>query len=126
MTTLMDIVTLGGSRETRAAGKPQPTAFRPQPRAIGTGRSIVVERCQVCDSPQLEPVLFLGYLPPVNTMQPIGARPMEQPSYPAQLLRCAQCSLVQLGLIVDPAILFPPAYPLTNVRRRLRPATYST
>jgi hypothetical protein len=110
----MDIVTLGGSRETRAPGKPQPTAFRPQPKAIGTGRSIVVERCQVCDSPQLEPVLFLGYLPPVNAMQPIGARPIEQPSYPAQLLRCARCSLVQLGLIVDPAILFPPTYPYTS------------
>lgn len=82
--------------------------------AAGTGGSVVVDRCQVCDSSDLEPVLFLGYLPPVNTMHPIGSRPAEQPSYPAQLLRCARCELVQLGLVVDPAILFPPNYAYTS------------
>ncbi len=69
--------------------------------AAGTGSSVVVERCQVCDSPDLEPALFLGFLPPVNQLRPIGARPGEQPAYPAQLLSCARCGLVQLGLIVD-------------------------
>jgi len=39
---------------------------------------------------------------------------MEQPAYPAQVLRCRKCKLVQLGLIVDPAILFPPSYPYTS------------
>ena len=34
--------------------------------------------------------------------------------YPAQVLRCRRCELVQLGLIVDPAILFPPSYPYTS------------
>jgi hypothetical protein len=82
--------------------------------AAGTGGSVVVERCQVCDSPNLEPVLFLGYLPPVNQMRPIGQRPAEQPAYPAQLLHCPACQLVQLGLVVDPQILFPPEYPYTS------------
>src|SRR3990167_7230361 len=82
--------------------------------AFNTGSSVVVEQCQVCDNPQLEPVLFLGYLPPVNTMHPIGQKPHEQPSYPAQLLYCTRCHLVQLGLIVDPKILFPPEYPYTS------------
>jgi hypothetical protein len=82
--------------------------------AAGTNSSIVVERCQVCDSPELESVLFIGYLPPVNTMPAIGARPAEQPAYPAELLRCPKCQLVQIGLIVDPAILFPPTYPYTS------------
>ncbi|MBL7160291.1 MAG: class I SAM-dependent methyltransferase [Candidatus Aenigmarchaeota archaeon] len=79
-----------------------------------TGSSVVVGQCQVCGSTQLESVLFLGYLPPVNEMHAIGQKPREQPSYPAQLLRCPNCSLVQLGLIVDSAILFPPEYPYTS------------
>jgi hypothetical protein len=79
-----------------------------------TGSSTVVEKCQVCDNPSLEPVLFLGYLPPVNAMHPVGERPHEQPSYPAQLLYCPRCHLVQLGLIVDPKILFPSSYPYTS------------
>ena len=83
-------------------------------RAAGTGGSVVVEQCQICGSPDLDSVLFLGYLPPVNQMRPVGQRPHEQPAYPAELLRCRKCQLVQIGLIVDPAILFPPEYPYTS------------
>jgi len=86
----------------------------PKKLAAGSGGSIVVDRCQVCDSSRLDPVIFIGYLPPVNTMPAIGTRPAEQPAYPAQVLRCRDCQLVQLGLIVDPAILFPPEYPYTS------------
>jgi len=88
-------------------------------RAAGTGGSVVVERCQVCESPDLESVLFLGYLPPVNQMRTVGDRPHEQPAYPAELLRCRKCQLVQIGLIVDPAILFPPEYPYTSGTTRI-------
>jgi len=79
-----------------------------------TKTSSAVEECQACSSRKLVPFLFLGYLPPANTMHPVGAKPMEQPSYPAQLLYCENCTLVQLGLIVDPKILFPPEYPYTS------------
>ena len=82
--------------------------------AAGSGSSVVVERCQVCNHPDLDPILFLGYLPPVNRMNMIGEKPHEQPSYPAQLLYCPLCHLVQLGLIVDPQVLFPPEYPYTS------------
>jgi SAM-dependent methyltransferase len=87
--------------------------------AAGSGGSIVVDRCQVCDSPDLEPILFLGYLPPVNTMPVIGSPLAEQPAYPAELLFCKNCTLAQLGLIVDPAILFPPSYPYTSGTTRI-------
>lgn len=87
--------------------------------AYGTGASLVVERCQVCDSDELERIAFLGYLPPVNTMPAIGSMPAEQPGYPALLLRCAVCELVQLGLVVDPQILFPPEYPYTSGTTRI-------
>ena len=36
--------------------------------------SVVVDRCQVCSAFDLESVLFLGYLPPVNDMRPIGGK----------------------------------------------------
>ena len=76
--------------------------------------SKVVEKCQVCDNQKLEPILFLGYLPPVNQMHKIGEKPHEQPSYPAQILYCEKCHLVQLGSIVNPGILFPSEYPYTS------------
>ena len=79
-----------------------------------SGTSTVIERCQVCDNDKLESVLFLGYLPPVNKMNLIGEKPKEQPSYPAQLLYCPKCHLVQLGLVVDAKILFPSEYPYTS------------
>ena len=80
----------------------------------GTGSSVVVQACQICASGNLESLLFLGYLPPVNQMWPIGHRPAEQPAYPAELLQCPHCGLVQLGLIVDQQVLFPPEYPYTS------------
>jgi hypothetical protein len=88
--------------------------IRQRKLAAGTNSSVVVDRCQVCDSANLETVMFIGYLPPVNAMPAIGTRPAEQPAYPAEVLRCGKCQLVQIGLIVDPAILFPPTYPYTS------------
>jgi hypothetical protein len=82
--------------------------------AAGTSGSVVVETCQICDSRDLDRVIFIGFLPPVNAMPEIGSRPGEQPAYPAQVLHCRRCGLVQLGLIVDPGILFAPTYPYTS------------
>lgn len=82
--------------------------------SIGTGTSIVVEKCQTCGYDKLQPILFIGYLPPVNEYIKEGTTPKEQLSYPAQLLFCSKCKLVQLGLIVDPTILFPKEYPYTS------------
>ena len=87
--------------------------------AAGTGGSVPIEVCQVCGHAPLEPILFLGYQPPVNQMRRIGEVPREQPSYPAQLLLCPNCQLAQLGLAVDPAIIFPPEYPYTSGTTRI-------
>ena len=93
--------------------------LHPNPKAAQTGGSVLVERCQVCGATDLRSILFLGYLPPVNTMNPIGTRPNEQPAYPAELLHCQVCQLVQLGLVVDPAIIFPPHYAYTSGTTRI-------
>lgn len=79
-----------------------------------SGSSIVVTKCQTCDYPKLQSILFIGYLPPVNEYIQNGTTPHEQTSYPAQLLFCSRCKLVQLGLVVDPTILFPKEYPYTS------------
>lgn len=86
---------------------------------FGTGTSAVVEQCQVCESSDLQTILFLGYLPPVNKMHAIGSKPQEQAGYPATLLYCPTCHLCQLGLIVDAQILFPPEYPYTSSTTRI-------
>lgn len=80
----------------------------------GTGSSVVVNSCQICGGSDLESVLFIGYIPPVNQMRDQGERPREQPAYPAEMLSCPTCTLVQLGCIVDPEVLFPPEYPYTS------------
>jgi hypothetical protein len=82
--------------------------------AAGSGASVLVEKCQISGSNNLKSILFIGFLPPVNTMEPIGSRPSEQPAYPAELLFCPESNLVQLGLVVDPAVLFPPHYAYTS------------
>lgn len=83
-------------------------------RAAGTGGSVPVECCQVCGHESLDDVLSLGYMPPVNQMVPIGQVPRQQPWFPTHLLHCRRCDLVQLGLAVDPVIIFPPEYPYTS------------
>jgi hypothetical protein len=83
-------------------------------RAAGTGASVPVECCQVCGHAPLETTLSLGYMPPVNQMVSIGEVPRQQPWFPTNLLHCAKCDLVQLGLAVDPVIIFPPEYPYTS------------
>jgi Putative zinc binding domain len=80
-------------------------------RAAGSGASVPVECCQVCGHAPLSQVLSLGYMPPVNQMVAVGEVPRQQPWFPTELLYCAACELVQLGLAVDPVIIFPPEYP---------------
>src|SRR6187397_412043 len=88
-------------------------------RAAGTGASVPVECCQVCGHAPLETVLSLGYMPPVNQMVPIVVVPRQLPWFPTTLLHCRKCELVQLGLAVDPVIIFPPEYPYTSGTTKL-------
>jgi SAM-dependent methyltransferase len=88
-------------------------------RAAGSGGSVPVESCQVCGHAPLATVLSLGYMPPVNQMVAIGEVPRQQPWFPTNLLHCPKCELVQLGLAVDPVIIFPPEYPYTSGTTKL-------
>src|SRR5436190_24351836 len=88
-------------------------------RAAGTGGSVPIQYCQACGHAPLRKVLSLGYMPPVNQMVPIGEPARQQPWFPTELLYCQKCELVQLGLAVDPVIIFPPEYPYTSGTTKL-------
>lgn len=82
-----------------------------------TSRPIIA--CQSCRSDALKSVLFLGLVPPVNTMVPVGQVAEEQSAYPLELMRCEACTLVQIGLEVDPEVLFPHSYPYLSGSTRI-------
>jgi hypothetical protein len=88
-------------------------------RAAGTGASVPIECCQVCGRSPVETMLSLGYMPPVNQMVSIGEVARQQAWFPTNLVYCAGCELVQLGLLVDPVIIFPPGYPYTSGTTRV-------
>lgn len=73
-----------------------------------------VTSCQTCGNTDLQSAMFLAFLPPVNVMQPLGQPHIEEPWFPAELLMCPTCTLVQLGYVADPNIIFPPEYPYTS------------
>ena len=76
--------------------------------------SKIVTKCQISNSKNLDSLIFLGYLPPVNTLRKIGTTLEEEISFPAELLYCKKSKLAQLGCIVDKEILFPYTYPYTS------------
>lgn len=84
-----------------------------------TKTSWPLEHCQICSADKLDSILFIGYIPPVNTMPKIGSVPIEESAYPLELLRCRGCGLVQIGLEVAPEILFPESYPYLSGSTRI-------
>jgi len=78
-----------------------------------------IDRCQISGSKELHPVIFLGYLPPVTTMRLIDSRPEQEARFPAEVFYCPESNLVQLGLVVDPHVLFHPDYPYTSGSTRV-------
>ncbi len=84
-----------------------------------------VTKCQISNSNKLKSLLFLGYLPPVNTLRKIGSTPKEEISFPAELLYCNKSKLAQLGCIVDKEILFPYSYPYTSSTTKILRENFS-
>lgn len=78
-----------------------------------------IEVCQICGNKNLDSIIFIGYIPPVNTMPEVGSVSVEQSAYPLELLRCNECSLVQIGLEVDANVLFPYTYPYLSGSTRI-------
>jgi SAM-dependent methyltransferase len=80
-----------------------------------------ISSCQICRHDGLDSVLFVGFIPPVNTMPDVGSVPVEQAAFPLEMVRCPACGHVQIGLEVDAEVLFPFSYPyLSGSTRVLR------
>jgi hypothetical protein len=77
-------------------------------------KSYPITRCQVSNFKNLETILNLGYLPPVNDFKKIGTTQKESKFYPTELLYCNKSKLFQLGFVVSKDILFPKSYPYTS------------
>jgi hypothetical protein len=78
----------------------------------------LVERCGICGSARLETVLSLGSSPPTCVMAPVGRRQASEDHHPLELLRCHDCTLVQLSVAVDPRVMFPRDYPYSSGNSR--------
>jgi hypothetical protein len=89
-------------------------------------KSIKLEACQVCGCDKLEEVVSLGHLPQVNVMQDINTDLEEETVFPAELLLCPRCSLVQLSHIVDQTIIFPPSYAYTSRTTKILRENFAT
>jgi hypothetical protein len=77
-----------------------------------------VTECGLCGSTRLDLVLSLGSSPPTCVMVPVGTRQATEYHHPLELLRCHDCSLVQLSVVIDPEVVFPPAYPYSSGNSR--------
>ena len=78
-----------------------------------------ITACQTCGEQKLESVIFLAFLPGVNVMTPLENAHDAERWFPAEVLRCPTCTLVQLGYVADPAMIFPPEYPYTSGTTRI-------
>ena len=75
--------------------------------------------CDVCGGSDLRPVLSLGSSPPTCFMREIGTPSRGEVHYPLELLRCEDCTLVQLSVKVDAEDVFPATdYPYASGNSR--------
>ncbi len=68
-------------------------------------------RCRICHGKSLIKFLGLGFTPPADDF--LSSERIEEPEvyYPLEVFICNNCSLVQIGYVVPPEILFQNDYP---------------
>ena len=73
--------------------------------SVLSGAATSIAACRACGAAPLETVISLGSLPLANALQsPESCDSV--PQYPLEVLRCQNCSLVQLSVSVRPELLF--------------------
>ena len=77
-------------------------------------KSKTISKCQVSGISDLETIISLGFLPPVNKMQKVGKKKEETTFFPIDLMYSKSSKLVQLNNLVNKNILFPKEYPYTS------------
>lgn len=80
-----------------------------------------VDVCQGCASRDLRLIYSFQPQPPVQAFLTREQLNAPETTYPLDLLRCGACSLVQMGYVPPPEVVFPRAYPYqTGMTRILR------
>ena len=70
-----------------------------------------IEICQVCSSPELVTLLDMGHHAPCDSLLTKKDLHLPEVTFPLKLVRCSECSLVQIDFVVAPETLFPVEYP---------------
>jgi SAM-dependent methyltransferase len=65
-----------------------------------------VTACRVCGASRFTPVLDLGETPLANALVVPRLAADPEPRYPLAVIRCAECTLIQLSGVVDPVRMF--------------------
>src|SRR5262245_17890212 len=80
-----------------------------------------IMNCQICNHAPLNRIITLGYMPPVNWMEPVDTihDMPEMPWWPTDLMHCPKCELVQLNDIPPSDWTFPAHYPYTSGSTRI-------
>jgi hypothetical protein len=70
-----------------------------------------IQKCQICNSTKLIEVLSLGDQPLANSLVKDVTRASEVKKYPINIIRCEECTLLQIDHIVDQKKVYHPDYP---------------
>ena len=78
------------------------------PTDTSSSRPVITRRtaCRACRGATLTKFLSLGEVPLANSFLTAGQLQQPEPRFPLEVYFCADCSLVQLVDVVDPAVLF--------------------
>ncbi len=68
-------------------------------------------KCQYCTNPEIEEVLYLGALPPVNDMRSTFEDQLNVKTFPLPFCHCENCGLTQIGVSLRREVVFPDSYP---------------
>ncbi len=70
-----------------------------------------VTKCRMCEKPNLEQYLDLGFTPPADQFRKKEELDYPEISYPLRVLLCKNCGLSQLSHVVNPRVLYQYDYP---------------
>ena len=70
-----------------------------------------ISHCQICFSKNLTHVISLGNQPLANTLIDSYEKINQYQSYPINVVRCNECTLLQIDYIVDQEKVYHPDYP---------------
>tara|TARA_B100001057_G_scaffold453594_1_gene498534 strand:+ start:14364 stop:15629 length:1266 start_codon:yes stop_codon:yes gene_type:complete len=68
-------------------------------------------KCQICGCTDLIPIVDLGFIAPCDSLLWPEQLKKAETLYPLNLVRCPECTLVQIDYVVDHEELFFPEYP---------------